>query len=308
MTKAIKNHQLNIAIFGEILADIFPDNTVLGGAPYNVARHLRAFNTHPLLISRVGNDALKTKLFEALENYNLDCSGIQIDAVYPTGQVIVRMENKYHSFEIRSDQAYDFIDSVTAQHSIQSIKPAFAYFGSLAQRNQISRLALTTCFNAISCPIFLDLNLRAPWYDKDVIHHSLMLAKYVKLNEDELTVVSEFFSIPKNMGEVERAACIIQQFNLKHLFVTCGENGAWALSETGELKEVKGQPLTSKLVDTVGAGDAFSAACIVGLLQDWPMDTILIRATNFASALCCIRGATPESNDFYLPFMTKWRE
>ena len=306
MTNVMKNQPFNIMVFGEILADIFPDKTVLGGAPYNIARHLHAFNAHPLLISRVGNDPLKINLFEALAKLNMDCSGIQVDAVYPTGQVIVHMENDSHRFEIRSDQAYDFIDSGAAQDAIQSTSPDLAYFGSLAQRKHVSRLALTTCFNAVSCPIFLDLNLRSPWYDQHVIQHSLMHANYAKLNEDELTIVSDLLSIPKDMGVVERAARIIEQFDLKCLFVTCGQNGAWVLSDTGKIKEVKGQPLPSKLLDTVGAGDAFSAICMIGLLQDWPMDTILIRATNFASALCCIRGATPETNDFYLPFMIEW--
>jgi len=302
----LNKHPTNTLIFGEVLADIFPDKTVLGGAPYNVARHLRAFNAHPLLISRVGNESLKTNLFETLKKLNIDCSGIQIDAVYPTGQVIVHMENDSHRFEIRSEQAYDFIDSDTAQHAIQSLEPAFAYFGSLAQRNHVSRLALTTCLNTISCPIFLDLNLRAPWFDKHVIQHSLTLAKYVKLNEDEFTIVSNLFLIPNNMDNHERAAWVIKQFNLTCLFVTCGENGAWLLSNTGKTQEVKGQPLPSKQLDTVGAGDAFSSVCIFGLLQDWPLDTILTRATHFASAICCIRGATPESNDFYSPFITEW--
>jgi len=147
----------SIAIFGEVLADIFPNATVLGGAPYNVARHLRAFQQHPLLISRVGNDALKEALFSELTKRDINPSGIQLDPVYPTGQVTVHMESGAHHFEIKPDQAYDHIHP----HTLVT-QPDIAYFCTLAQRSKESSLALDVFLNDAKCPRFLDVNLRSP--------------------------------------------------------------------------------------------------------------------------------------------------
>lgn len=292
--------QFTIAIFGEVLADVFPNVTVLGGAPYNVARHLRALQQHPLLISRVGNDSLKETLFSELKKCDIDASCIQLDSAYPTGQVTVHMRNGAHRFEIKPDQAYDHIHT-----SILTIQPDLAYFGTLAQRGPESSLALDAFLNETSCPKFLDLNLRAPWYNKDIIQRSLFRADVVKTNEEELSLVCNLFG-PTCGDDKDRALLLIKKFNLQHLFITRGGGGAWVLSSDGEEANVTGQALASSLVDTVGAGDAFSAACMIGLLHHWPMQTILTRANAFASAICTSRGAAPETSDFYLPYIESW--
>jgi fructokinase len=305
MYSHLKKIKFTIAIFGEVLADIFPDATVLGGAPYNVARHLRAFEQNPILISRVGNDTLKNKLFEELKKLDIDQSGIQLDSVYPTGQVTVHMENSEHRFDIKPDQAYDHIHARMAHLTTLATQPDLAYFGTLAQRSMDSRLALETFLNGIKCPRFLDINLRAPWYDDHIIRRSLSLAEIVKLNEEELKTVCDMFE-PTRSNDKDRALFLIKEFDLKHLFITCGENGSWALSSNGIETKVKGQPLVSELVDTVGAGDAFAAVCILGILNDWSIEDMLTRAGTFAAAVCTIRGAAPETSDFYLPFIESW--
>jgi fructokinase len=303
-------HHLNIpkfkiAIFGEVLADIFPDTTVLGGAPYNVARHLRAFQQHPVLISRVGNDKLKDQLFEELNKIGIDQSGIQLDLVYPTGQVFVSIQDGSHRFEIKPDQAYDHIHSGMAHLTTLATKPDFAYFGTLAQREVESRLALDTFLNDAKCPRFLDINLRAPWYDKHMIRRSLLRTEIVKINEEELKIVCDMFDKSRQTDQ-DRALYLIKAFDLKLLFVTCGADGAWSLSHNGEKTIVKIEPLNSTLVDTVGAGDAFSSICILGLLHQWPLEDILKRAGFFASTICGIRGAAPQHSEFYAPFIESW--
>jgi fructokinase len=305
MSNHLKNTKFTIAIFGEVLADVFPDATVLGGAPYNVARHLRAFQQHPVLISRVGNDTLKEKLFEELIALDIDQSGIQLDSVYPTGRVTVHMENGSHRFEIEPDQAYDHIHTGMAHLTTLATQPDLAYFGTLAQRGIKSRLALDTFLSGAKCPRFLDINLRAPWYNKHMIRRSLLRTEIVKINEDELRIVCDLFESNLHHDK-DRALFLMKKFDLKHLFVTCGESGAWALSSNGEETKVEVQPLAASLVDTVGAGDAFATICILGLLHDWSMEEILIRASTFASAVCTIRGAAPESRDFYLPYIESW--
>jgi fructokinase len=299
MSNQFKSAPFTIAIFGEILADIFADSTVLGGAPYNVARHLRALQQHPLLISRVGNDPLKATLFSELAKLDIDQSAIQLDSTYPTGQVIVHMENSEHRFEIEPNQAYDHI------HPTNLItQPDIAYFGTLAQRSAKSSLALDAFLNNVKCPRFLDINLRAPWYNKDTIQRALLRAEIVKTNEEELKIICDMFE-PVCSNDKDRALFLLKKFALQYLFVTCGEHGAWVLSEKGEEK-AKGQALNSALIDTVGAGDAFSAICMVGFLHGWPMQKILTRASTFASALCTVQGAAPETHDFYLPYIESW--
>jgi fructokinase len=305
MSNHLKNNPFTIAIFGEVLADIFPDATVLGGAPYNVARHLRAFQQHPVLISRVGNDALKQSLFAELTRLDIDQSGIQLDSIHPTGQVTVHMENGSHRFEIEPNQAYDHIHTGMAHLTTLANQPDLAYFGTLAQRGIQSRLALDTFLSGAKCPRFLDINLREPWYNKHMIRRSLLRTEIVKINEDELAIVSNYFE-PNLNNDKERALFLIKKFDLKHLFVTCGESGAWALSNNGEETKVSVPPLNAPLVDTVGAGDAFAAICILGLLNHWSMEEMLTRASIFASAVCTIRGAAPETSDFYLPYIESW--
>lgn len=290
----------SIAIFGEILADIFPDTTVLGGAPYNVARHLRALQQSPLIISRVGNDQLKEMLFHELATLDINQASIQVDSHYPTGQVTVHEENGTHRFEIKPDQAYDHIRS-----SILTTQPNIAYFGTLAQRSPESSLALDAFLNDANCPRFLDLNLRAPWYNKQLIQHSLHRAEIVKINEEELKIVCDLFELDYN-SDKDRALYLIKKFNLDLVFVTCGENGAWALSSNGEEATTTGKVLASTLVDTVGAGDAFSAICMVGLLHEWSLEAIVMRASAFASDTCTFRGAAPESSDFYTRHLDNW--
>ena len=305
MSSHLNKTKFTVAIFGEVLADIFPDATVLGGAPYNVARHLRAFQQHPVLISRVGNDALKKTLFAELSALDIDQSGIQLDSIYPTGQVTVQIENGRHRFEIEPDQAYDHIHTGMAHLTTLASQPDLAYFGTLAQRGIQSRLALDTFLSGAKCPRFLDINLRAPWYNKHMIRRSLLRTEIVKMNDDELAIVCDMLE-PALSNNQERASFLIKKFDLKHLFVTCGEKGAWVLSSNGEEIKVAAPALTAAIVDTVGAGDAFAAVCILGLLHHWPMEQILMRANIFASAICTIRGAAPETHAFYLPYIERW--
>lgn len=167
-----KTHKV-VGIFGEVLADIFPDETVLGGAPFNVARHLQAFGLHPVMITRTGNDALYAQFLQEMQRLNMDISGLQVDAIYPTGQVNVKLTNDGHQFEILENQAYDHIHAGITHMVTMSLKPEMVYFGTLAQRSMPSRLALDKFLEDGKCPRFLDVNLRAPFYNKYTLKRSL---------------------------------------------------------------------------------------------------------------------------------------
>jgi len=295
-----------VALFGEVLADIFPDQSVLGGAPFNVARHLQAFGLHPVMISRTGNDALRDDLLREMDRLGMDKTGIQCDPTYPTGQVQVHMKDGGHSFDILPDQAYDHIHAGVTHMMIMSLKPELVYFGTLAQRGMESRLALDKFLADSKCPRFLDINLRSPWYNKHTVRRSLLRSDIVKMNEDELEIVSDYFRISGNTPLL-KAEALLDQFELNCLLITCGQNGAWLINRQHEVFSTTPAGNTQTVIDTVGAGDAFAAVFIIGLLSQWEMPVAMQRANQFAAALCGIRGGAPQNQDFYLPFKQEWQ-
>lgn len=295
-----------VALFGEVLVDVFPDRKVLGGAPFNVARHLRAFGLSPLLITRTGNDEIRDKLLETMARFGMDDRGVQNDSTHPSGQVIVHTEGHGHRFEILPDQAYDYIHAGLVHMITLAMRPQMIYFGTLAQRDPTSRQALTALLRSSKSPRLLDLNLRQPWYDLPTVDKSLQWADIVKMNEDELSEVSALFQVAGNTLE-EQAAALIHRFKLDRLLITCGEQGAWQLSRDGKLVHASAQAMQQPMVDSVGAGDGFAAVQILGMLSGWPVDATLTRANAFAAAVCGIRGAVPPDQDFYTPFLEEWK-
>lgn len=294
-----------VVLFGEVLADIFPDETVLGGAPFNVARHLSAFDLNPVMISRTGNDALRKEFMREMQRLQMDVSGIQIDHSYPTGQVQVALAEGQHQFDILPNQAYDHIHAGITHMMALSVKPELVYFGTLAQRSMTSRLALDKLLSDSNCPRFFDINLRQPWYNKHTVRRSLLRSDIVKMNEDELEVVAGYLKINANNAQL-KARILLEQFELKLLVITCGEQGAWLVNDKHEIYESVPEKSSKPIVDSVGAGDAFSAVVMLGILNDWDMKLMLARANQFASAICGIRGGAPQNKDFYLPFKQEW--
>jgi fructokinase len=296
----------SVILFGEALVDVFPDGAVVGGAPFNVARHLQAFGLHPILVTRTGNDDYRQKLIKLMQRFGMSISGVQCDMHYPTGQVLIEFGEKGHEFEILADQAYDFIDSEIVRDIVSSVQPDLVYFGTLAQRNQISRKALEEILQHTSkVPRFFDINLRKPWYSPEIIRYSLTQADYAKMNEDELIELPKLLGMQTNEDAHAVAQYLIEDFQLKSVLVTAGSDGAWLLDRTGTESRTSGiENVTIK--DTVGAGDGFSAVSILGLLFNWPGTLVLERANRFAAAICGMRGAIPESAEFYSDFLKEW--
>lgn len=296
---------VTVVLFGEVLADVFPDRTVLGGAPFNVARHLKAFGLNPVLISRLGDDALRDEVLRVMTQNGMETQGIQFDKHHPTGRVQVHIEDGKHRFEILPLQAYDFIHPAVVRMSSLSADPALVYFGTLAQRQEISERALRALVRSTAAAKFLDINLRAPWYDERTLRQSLEYADIAKLNAEELGVVAEMFGLPEGDPKAQ-ARELIGRFGLERVMVTCGEGGAWQIDRDGEAVEAGAEYPATSMVDTVGAGDGFSAVTILGTLRGWPAVMALRRANAFAAAICGIRGAVPDHADFYTPFIEEW--
>ncbi len=287
-----------IAIFGEVLIDQFPDGLqVLGGAPFNVAWHLQAFGQAPCFISRIGHDGVGDSIRQAMAAWGMDLESVQIDPDYPTGTVDVTFNNGEPHYEILADQAYDFI-------AVQPLNLAtdyrVLYHGTLALRNAVSAHALNVLKERHTGKVFIDVNLRAPWWHKESVEQWLSKANWVKLNHEELKQLA-----PQQNTLQEIMRLFLAQHDLDVLIITCGSSGAMALNHTGEFIEVTpAENLT--IVDTVGAGDAFSAVLLLGIQQDWSLSVTMERAQAFASALVTQRGATVQDAGFYQAFIRAW--
>ncbi|MDF1582554.1 MAG: carbohydrate kinase [Methyloprofundus sp.] len=288
MTKAV------VFVFGEVLFDCFPSGEqVLGGAPFNVAWHLQALGDQPHFISRVGQDALGQDIIQAMNHWGMDTSSIQIDPLHQTGQVDIQMLDNEPHYTITPDCAYDFI----AADSVRKLPVSgILYHGSLALRHSVAREAFNVLANNPQLAIFLDVNLRSPWWQKEDIYSCLSQARWAKLNQHELQQLG--FGATDIKQEMLRLQA---QFNLQQLIITRGSEGALVLDAKGEFFNIKPQPVDN-IVDTVGAGDAFSAVFIHGLLSGWSVPDILNRAQAFASKVIGLRGASSLDLAFYQDF------
>ncbi|MGD9898599.1 MAG: carbohydrate kinase [Calditrichaceae bacterium] len=288
---------LTPVIFGEVLFDIFEStHSVLGGAPFNVAWHLTGFGMNPVFISRVGNDAPGTEVLKKMSSWGMNKSGVQTDHEHPTGRVRVEMHDKEPEYTIESDQAYDFIappEPAVLQHVDQTI----LYHGSLALRNAQSRLALSDLKKRSPVLVFFDVNLRQPWWKKETILEELSDTDWLKCNEQELKEIIRLMGTPEKTRE-KLAFRVIEYFDLKGIVVTMGSKGALMVRNDGDVRYTNPNPV-AELVDTVGAGDAFAAVTIMGLLKNWEGQQILDRASEFAAEICRIRGATIERLELY---------
>jgi fructokinase len=309
--------QAVIAVFGEALVDDFGDRQVLGGAPFNVARHLAALGQEALMLTRVGQDENGARMRAEFERFGLSMAGLQVDAALPTGVVRVGRctdgDGGGHRFTILPHQAYDAIEAGPAMAALAAAAPATLYFGTLAQREPQSRDALTGLLAATAACRYLDLNVRAGHVTERCVFASLHAADIVKVNEEELLDLFGWYTHTRlgteDMGSAEvRRACatMLRVFNLSGLIVTLGPRGAVYFGADGAHHATPLPSQPPQLADTVGAGDAFSAVFLLGRARGWPLDVTLARANEFAGAVCGIVGAVPADTAFYRPFIERW--
>jgi fructokinase len=289
-------------IFGEVLFDVFPDATVIGGAPFNVAWHLKGFGLRPLLVSRVGADAAGERVLEIMRSWGMDVSCVQVDAEHETGEVRVDMQDGGHSFTILPDRAYDYIDSNAAVRSLGGRDIGLIYHGTLALRSEVSRRSLLALCERLQAPRCVDVNLRSPWWQMSEVSALVDDADWVKLNDEELEILGNDAGARPVRDEAEN-------FRLGHgidtLIVTRGANGALLVDTSGI---VEGEAVTpGELVDTVGAGDAFAAVALIGLMRRWSASDTLRRALEFAAWTCTLRGAVVDAPEHYQRFLSRWR-
>jgi fructokinase len=281
-------------IIGEVLFDVMPDGSrVLGGAPFNVAWHLEAFGLRPLMVTRVGADDSGDEVLTAMDSWGMDTSGVQRDDAHPTGRVQVELDDGEPTFHILPDQAYDYLDGDRAMLSMAGETFSLLYHGSLISRGEVSRLARDALKERSELPVFVDVNLRDPWWDREDVVASGRSATWVKLNEVELDLLADGSD-----------AVVAEAFRVEHgldaVIVTKGGRGAVVVDGGATFEAAP--PAEVEVVDTVGAGDAFSAVFILGLAMGWSTEVTLERAVQFAAAVCTVSGATTKDRRLYSVF------
>jgi fructokinase len=292
-----------ITVFGEVLFDVFPDGTeVLGGAPFNVAWHLRGFGLAPIFISRVGRDRRGDAIGSAMTSWGLDTTFLQKDPSHPTGRVRVTFEDDEPHYEIVPGSAYDVIQSEGFEQLPAS---GLLYHGTLAVRDSASAEALAALKGRHRGQIFLDVNLRSPWWSPESVLPLVEEADHVKLNTAELALLTS-----EDLAGVDGASlsASVDRFARRHqletLILTRGALGALVWRD-GRIVSV-GPAACSHVVDTVGAGDGFAAAFLLGLGQQWPLEESLAHARDFAAELVSRRGATIDDGSVYKQFLLAW--
>ncbi len=301
------NQHTTIAVFGEALVDDFITEQVVGGAPFNVARNLAAFGLAPAMITRIGDDKAGALVRAEFERFGMSQQHLQADGAEATGRVLVERAGGQHRFTILPNQAYDHIEPVDAPAGASAI-----YFGTLVQRTHGSRAALQHLLRSSSAERYLDLNVREGQVNERCVYESLREADIVKVNEEELQDLFGWYTHTRHdtadMNHPSlRAACasLLRTFSLSAMIVTLGERGALLFQARGPTIVSAGRAAV-RIVDTVGAGDAFSAIFLLGRERGWPLEDTLARANEFAGAICGVSGAVPADLAFYQPFIARW--
>lgn len=275
---------------GEWLWDLLPGHSQMGGAPANFAFQASALGAHSRIISRVGDDELGRQLLQRLDGAGISAESIQIDPTAPTGTVTVIVDEQGQPrFTIHENVAWDRLE--TTQEGIRAVAESDAVcFGTLAQRSERSRSAIRSFVSAArsGCLRILDVNLRQHYYSPELLSASLELANVLKVNDTELPVMGEILGLEADPSST--MLHLADRFALRVIALTRGAHGSLLLRD-GRWSDHPGIPTT--VVDTVGAGDAFTAAMAIGLLSGWDLDTINERSNAVASAVAAQAGATP---------------
>jgi fructokinase len=294
-----KTNKYTVVGLGELLWDVFPDDKKMGGAPANFAYHVNELGEYGVIVSSVGDDKLGKEIKNNIGDLGLNSRYIYTDNNHPTGTVTIKLDEMGGpEYTIHENVAWDFIPWNSNLQRLAERTDAVC-FGSLCQRNEVSRNTINKFLKAVKpdCFRIFDINLRQSYFDYEIIHSSLKLSNVLKLNNEELRILANLLKI--NGPEKEIIKGIAGQYNLQLIALSSGEKGS-LLYGKGEYIVHKGFKV--KVVDTVGAGDAFAAVLAVGLLRGNSIDPINEHANKVASYVCSMSGATPELPHYLIKF------
>lgn len=287
---------MKLLSFGEILWDIVDSQEYLGGAPFNLAAHAARCGADCWFISSIGDDDLGHRAIAQAEQMNVDCSYTLVNPDHPTGTVdAVISAAGQPDYIIHEPVAYDFItlDDELINKIVESKFDVFC-FGSLAQRSQTNRDTLSRLLAALSetnTKIFCDVNLRQNYFSKEILESSLKASDILKLNDDEVEVISGLFNIGNHTLLEDFCSAIGKQMDIKEIIVTMGEKGS-LIYDGKECHMIEGQKV--EVVNTIGAGDAFSAVFLYKRLNGNTPTQAATYANRVAAYVCTQTGAVPE--------------
>lgn len=276
---------------GEALWDVLPEGKKIGGAPANFAYHVSQFGLPSCVVSAVGEDSLGD---EIIENFTSKGLNQHISRVpYPTGTVQVEIDPAgIPQYDIKENVAWDNIPTTESLIKLAGITKAVC-FGSLAQRNIVSRTTINAFLDAMPASedslVVFDVNLRQGFYTKEILCNSMKRCNILKINDEELVTVSRMFGYP-GIDLQDKCWILLGKYNLKMLILTCGINGSYVFTPGN----VSFQPTPSvEVADTVGAGDSFTAAFISSILKGKSVTEAHARAVQTSAFVCTKNGAMP---------------
>ena len=264
-----------VAGFGEVLWDIYPEAKTLGGAPSNFAIHSQKLGANSFLISCIGDDSLGKDAKTLLNDFGLNTSGIQVNKYFPTGRVVVNLDQMGNpSYKIDEESAWDYIIFDENIRNICQLLDSVCY-GTLVQRNSNSKRALIKILDSIpiNCLKVFDVNFRQEFHNKEIIKLSLEQADIVKMNQFEFYQIANMVCISQEWKK--GALSLIHEFDLKLVIITLGENGSILATKNDYIVHTPENKVN--LVSTVGAGDAYTASVVMGWLNQKPLNEIIPR-------------------------------
>ncbi|HVW79259.1 MAG TPA: carbohydrate kinase [Alloacidobacterium sp.] len=289
------NRKLIVGL-GELLWDLLPDGKQLGGAPANFAVMSARLGNHGAIASSIGRDSLGNETLTTLASLPVDISYLQTDEGHPTGSVSVTLKDGQPEYVIHRPVAWDFMQQTSQWKNLAQRADAVC-FGTLAQRDEASRATIQSFLAATGerCVRVFDVNLRSPFYSGSIIRESLHRATLVKLNEIEMPIVMSLLGIRENAGSDETsllqcARLLLDMFPPQLICITMGSQGSLLVNRTEHHRH---HGIKTKIADTVGAGDAFTAALVRGYLQNEPLAVLNESGNRWGSWVASQHGAMP---------------
>jgi fructokinase len=287
---------------GELLWDLFPSGKQLGGAPANFAYIASLLGDHGIVASRIGDDTLGEEAKQRFQQLRLPTDFLQSDPSHPTGTVKVLVDSQGQPrYEISADSAWDSLQMTSQWRSLAAQATAIC-FGSLAQRSPIAGRTIHEFLGAArpTTTRIFDVNLRQPFYSREVLAESIRRASIIKLNQEELPIVLQLLDSPTPLSpgkENLAAEWLLHLSGAQLICITRGAKGSLLVSREG-FHEHPGFSVNT--VDTVGAGDAFTAALVHHFLRGAPLSAMNEAANRMGSWLAARPGATPEADPVVL--------
>ena len=276
---------------GEALWDVLPEGKKIGGAPANFAYHVSQFGLPSCVVSAVGDDALGKEIVENFTSKGLN--QLLAEVPYPTGTVQVEIDQAgIPQYDIKENVAWDNIPYTARLEQLAENTKAVC-FGSLAQRNVVSRSTINLFLDAMpqtdDSLVVFDVNLRQGFYNKEILCNSMTRCNILKINDEELVTVSRMFGYP-GIDLQDKCWILLGKYNLKMLILTCGINGSYVFTPGN----VSFQPTPRvEVADTVGAGDSFTAAFIASILKGKSVAEAHVKAVQTSAYVCTKKGAMP---------------